>query len=169
MTLENLYSFGPNGELIQRLTEYKVDFILIGGLAVQHYGCRTEVDDLDLMTDNEAGNAIKLLHALTSLGMNVPYSAVELSKPNKKIQLKGTHYADIITPPEEINYADIKTRSHLVRVNDKVIPIVSLMDLITLKQIAISRIQKDIHDLENDISKHQTDLDCLKKARLTTP
>src|SRR3954469_23709822 len=57
-------------EFIELLIEGKVDFILIGGYAVIHYGYKRTTGDMDVWLKPDNANKEKLLPVLRKLGFN---------------------------------------------------------------------------------------------------
>jgi hypothetical protein len=54
--------------ILRVLNEHKVDFVLIGGLAVQTHGHPRTTQDIDLVPEPSAENLTRLRAALTALG-----------------------------------------------------------------------------------------------------
>jgi hypothetical protein len=54
-------------ELICRLLDYRVEFIIVGGLAARVHGSSRYTDDLDIVYDRESGNVARLVDCLASL------------------------------------------------------------------------------------------------------
>jgi hypothetical protein len=154
MIRDQLHTFHRNADFVSALIKHQVDFLIVGGMAVKAYRCRDVVEDLDLMLNPSDANVQRLLHALHDLGLNVPWPAKRLSKPNVQIPLKRDFNLDVLTPPDGIDYKSLKQRSETACINNIPVYVVSRTDLIELKRIALTRVQ-------NEVAKHQRDLECL--------
>jgi hypothetical protein len=109
---DKIVTFHTNGKLLETFTRCGVEFLVFGGVAVYHYGCRT-YDDLDLMVAPTLENGAKLVEACTQLGQPPSdWTAKTIAKPGlKMLHMKSVHYADIITPPEGVDFASLHARS----------------------------------------------------------
>lgn len=158
MTSDYLYTFGSNKRLLEALNDHAVVFLIIGGVAVMFHGCREEAADLDILLEPTVENGSNFLDGVRSLGLHPHFTAQEFAHSDKQIPLKIEYYADILTPPSEIDFRELYARGLNGHVNDVSVRFVALADLITLKEIAVSRLQ-------SELSKHQGDLDCLRKKQ----
>ena len=156
---DKIVTFHTNGELLKTFTRYGVEFLVVGGVAVYHYGCRS-YDDLDLMVDPTLENGAKLVEACTQLGPPPSeWTAETIAKPGLKIlRMKRVHYADIITPPEGVDFASLHARSGPIEVNGQACRVISKSDLIEMKRLAIKTI-------EAEARKHRNDLECLERRQ----
>jgi hypothetical protein len=73
--------FDPLGAL-RTLLAYKVDFVLIGGLAARLHGSPTVTDDLDVCHDREPGNLKRLTMALSEMD-----AILRLPDPDERVDL----------------------------------------------------------------------------------
>ena len=62
--------FEPHRKMLRILREFDVDFILVGGFAVNYYGFNRPTGDMDIWLKPENENKEKLLSALTAYGFN---------------------------------------------------------------------------------------------------
>ncbi len=62
--------FEPHRKMLRILSEFKVDFMLVGGFAVNYYGFNRPTGDMDIWLKPENENKEKLLKALTAYGIN---------------------------------------------------------------------------------------------------
>lgn len=154
---DQLLTFGRNGDFIRALVDHRVDFLVVGGLAVVFHGCRDEmsVDDLDLMLNPSKDNAENFIACLANLGLSVTWSTQDFSKPNVQLPIKRDFYLDILTPPANIEYEMLIRHALDAGLNKIPIKVVSREDLIALKRIAVKR-------QESEIVKHRSDLQCLE-------
>jgi len=148
---------GRNIEFVEHITKHEVDFLIVGGVAVQFYGCRDfrEVDDLDLLLNPEIGNAHAFVHCLSTLVVNVKFTAHQLTQPKVLLPIKvNDFYLDIITPKTGIQFPELSERSEGAHIGKADVRVIARDDLIKMKQDAIEH-------LEEDVDKHRTDLGCL--------
>ncbi len=148
--------------IFKELNKQKIDYLVVGGLAVNFYGVPRMTYDIDLMILLEAENVRKLVERLTDWGYRpkVPINPKELAdeaKRNSWIQEKGTKavnfYSDNLSIGEidiiidsPIPYNELKSRAVMIELEGEKIPTVSIHDLITLKQRAGRK--QDIADVE---------------------
>lgn len=59
-------------EFLKLLTEHNVEYLLIGGYAVGHFGYVRATADIDVWVDLEEGNADRRVAALKQIGFDVP-------------------------------------------------------------------------------------------------
>jgi len=62
--------FKEHHDILQALLQHGVDFILIGGYAVNYYGYNRSTGDMDIWISPDNQNKELLLRALTSLGFD---------------------------------------------------------------------------------------------------
>jgi hypothetical protein len=150
-------TFHTNGALLKTFTRCGVEFLIVGGVAVYHYRCRM-YDDLDLMVGPTLENGEKLVEACTQLGQPPSeWTAKTIAEPGLKIlRMKSVHYADIVTPPEGVDFASLHARSGPIKVNGQACRVISKSDLIEMKRLAIKTI-------EAEARKHRDDLECLER------
>lgn len=74
-------AFDPLG-VLRTLLAYKVDFVLIGGLAARLHGSPTVTDDLDVCHDRKSANLKRLARALTEMA-----ATLRLPDPDEKVDL----------------------------------------------------------------------------------
>ena len=113
----DLSTFGGNSYLLEEFHRQGVRFLVIGGLAVQFYAPEREADDLDLMLDPAPDNAVRVLASFVALRLNSSFDASALQRPKAQIQLKQHHYADLLTPDSDINFAQEWENASACRVN----------------------------------------------------
>lgn len=148
-----------NLRLIKCLLQHQVAFIVIGGTALVHHGCRDSaaVGDLDILVDPAPTNAERLKGALLSADVQVSESASQLTRPALQIPIKNFHYwAEILTPRVHLNFSALAQDAEIAAVDSVNVPVASRSALIALKQDAIEQIQAEL-------GKHQDDLDNLTK------
>src|ERR1017187_1350616 len=58
------------GELLDCLNEFDVDYIIVGGYAVNFHGYRRTTGDIDLWIKPDNGNRLKIISAFRKLGID---------------------------------------------------------------------------------------------------
>jgi predicted nucleotidyltransferase len=100
--------------ILRALAEHRVDFVLIGGLAVQTHGHVRTTNDADLIPAPDPDNLKRLAEAVRSLG---PRSGIDVMHE----------------VPGGRPYAELSDRALHVRLGDVDVPVVDLDDLIRMK------------------------------------
>ena len=148
--------------LFRKLQEKKVDYMVVGGVALVLHGAIRMTADLDLMVALEEHNLTVFIEAMNELGFRpkvpVPSEAF-ISADNREswIQDKGMVVFSFYHPGkmlslvdvfvhEPVPYSEMRERRDYMLVDDFSIPVVSIQDLIKLKRMA-GRPQ-DIEDIK---------------------
>ncbi|MEW6002884.1 MAG: hypothetical protein AB1638_09600 [Nitrospirota bacterium] len=148
--------------IFKRLNALKIDYLVVGGLAVNFHGVPRMTYDIDLMILLEEGNVSKLVTKLTNWGYRtkVPVNPMDLADEVKRsswIQEKGmkavNFYSETLPIGEidiifdsPIPYDELKSRAVMIELYGEKIPTVSIRDLIELKEK--SGRKQDIADVE---------------------
>jgi hypothetical protein len=148
--------------IFKELNKQKIDYLVVGGLAVNLHGVPRMTYDIDIMILLEAKNISKLPTQLTNWGYRpkVPINPMELAdetKRNSWVQDKGmkavNFYSDKLPIGEidivfdsPISYSELKSGVVMIEIGGTKIPTVSIHDLIKLKQE--SGRKQDIADVE---------------------
>jgi len=149
--------------IFRELNEAGIDYIVVGGLAVNFHGIPRMTYDIDLVILPEPGNILKMVDKLGDWGYKtkVPVDPRELANEAKRkqwIEEKGmmavSFYSDI-SPLAEIDllfelpipYTDLKKRSVSFDLGDVMIPTIAIQDLIDIK-IQAGR-KQDLSDVEH--------------------
>ena len=135
-------------ELLHVLESHKVKYAIIGGYAVGIYSEPRYTKDLDLIIDPTIENAKSLLDALNQFGAPTSNLSIEdIAKPGL-LYVFGIEplRVDILNRIKGVSVAELIERSNRITIQDTHMMVVTLPDLIQLKQIA-NRAQ-DIADLE---------------------
>lgn len=145
-----------NVKFVELFIKNNVEFMLVGGAAVLHYGCRADgVSEIDLMIEPEPANSDRVMRALTQAGVTPSFTSKDLQRPKVQLPIKrNDYYLDILTPWNEISYADLRERSELGMIGRTEVRVVSRDDLIKLKEFVVQH-------LESEAGKHRKDLQCL--------
>ncbi len=136
-------------EFIQSLNENDVEYLLVGGYAVIHYGYPRLTIDMDIWINSSQDNAMKVYHSLEGFGYPMETINVnDFSTPDLIFQIgRPPVRIDILTSVEGLSFDNaFKNR---IKVKDKgtEINIIGLDDLKKNKK-AVGR-HKDLDDLEN--------------------
>jgi hypothetical protein len=128
--------------ILRALAEHGVDFVLIGGLAVQTHGHVRTTNDADLIPAPDPDNLKRLAEALRSLGARVLNPGEEDTPVDAKMLPRATIWQfatrdggiDVMHEvPGGRPYAELSDRALHVRLGDVDVPVVDLDDLIRMK------------------------------------
>ena len=118
-------------EFLQLLRSAKIEYLLIGGYAVGHYGFPRATGDLDIWVATHDENATRLVDALRRFGFDVP----EL---NKSLFQEPKHVVRMGVPPVRLEISS--------SIDGVEVDVISLADLKTNKRA--SGRHQDLTDLE---------------------
>lgn len=149
--------------IFKQLNQLKIDYLVVGGLAVNFHGIPRMTYDIDLMILLEPKNILKLVSKLTKWGYRpkVPVDPRDLADEAKRsswIQDKGMKALNFFSetlPVGEIDlvidspipYDELKARAITVELQEEKIPTISIHDLIELK-LQTGR-KQDLADVEH--------------------
>lgn len=128
--------------ILRALAEHGVDYVLIGGLAVQTYGHVRTTNDADLIPAPTPENLTRLADALRSLDaevINAGGDAVEIDAkmlPRAAIWQFATRDGgiDVLREvPKGRPYEELREGALLVRLGEVEVPVVGFDDLIHMK------------------------------------
>jgi hypothetical protein len=149
--------------IFEELNKENIDYLVVGGLAVNFHGIPRMTYDIDLMIHLDSENILKLVSKFVGWGYRprVPVNPEDLADEKKRngwIQEKNmkafTFYNEsqaigevdlVVESP--IPYDDLRARAIIIRLEGQAIPVVSIQDLIELKLEA--GLNQDISDVEN--------------------
>lgn len=150
-------------EVFSRLNESGVRYMVIGGMAIVLHGVVRLTADLDIMIDMRKENVLRLVSAMENLGYKprVPVDAKEFADAKKRgawIKEKNMKVFSFFDPKTPLHLVDVLVKEPLdfeeayqrrvtVEAAGILIPVVSIKDLIKLKQIP--KREKDIDDLKS--------------------
>ena len=149
--------------IFKELNLLSIDYLVIGGLAVNFHGVPRMTYDIDLMILLEKENIIKLIDMFTKWGYKpkVPVNPQDLSdktKRNSWINNKGMKAFNLYSDSQPIGeidividspmtYDELKSRAVFIEFPGGPVPVVSIHDLITLKSYAGRK--QDLADVEH--------------------
>jgi hypothetical protein len=128
--------------ILRALAEHGVDYVLIGGLAVQTHGHVRTTNDADLVPAPNPANLERLAAALHSLDAQVLNPGEEDTVVDAKMLPRATSWQFVTRDggidvmhevPGGRPYAELSDRALRVRLGDIEVPVVGLDDLIQMK------------------------------------
>jgi hypothetical protein len=128
--------------ILRTLAEHRVDYVLIGGLAVQTHGHVRTTNDADLIPDPDPANLDRLAAALRALEARALNPGAESTEVDAKMLPRATIWqfvtrdggVDVIhEAPGARPFAELRDHALDVRLGDIDVPVVSLDDLIHMK------------------------------------
>jgi predicted nucleotidyltransferase len=143
-------------ELLERLVEAEVRFVLVGGLAVNAWGYLRATRDVDLVPDPESSNLEKIDALLTELGGRVDVDGKLLAPSAPSTFLKVGDRTQVVTElgtvdilqgvPQVPRFADLDAKAKDVEIDGLVVRICSYEHLVAMKRA--SERPRDRDDLE---------------------
>lgn len=149
--------------IFKELNKLGIDYLVVGGLAVNFHGVPRMTYDIDLMILPQSDNILRLVTKLARWGYKpkVPIDPKDLANEVKRniwIQNKGmkalNFYSEKLSIGEidlvfdsPIPYDKLKSRAVKIELQGDRIPVVSIRDLIELKQQAGRK--QDLADIES--------------------
>ncbi len=133
--------------LFDALARHEVDYVTIGGVAIQAHGGQRVTQDLDIAISSSTDNLERLAHALRDLDARVlsPDGQRSRSVPTADLLAASDHWQldsahgplDVVTPPAHLgSFATMRARAHEVPLGDLSIPIAHRDDLLKMKRAA---------------------------------
>lgn len=128
--------------ILRALDEHAVEYVLIGGLAVQTHGHVRTTNDADLIPAPRPANLRRLAAALNSLGARVLNPGHEEEEIDAQMLPRATLWQfatrdggiDVMHEvPGGRPYDELSERALRVRLGDMEVPVVDLDDLIQMK------------------------------------
>jgi len=148
--------------IFKELNTQKIDYLVVGGLAVNFHGVPRMTYDIDLMILLQQENISKFVTKLTDWGYRpkIPVNPMDIADEAKRKswvqekRMKAINFYSETLPIGEIDiifdslipYDELKSRAVLIEIGSEKIPTVSIHDLIKLKQN--SGRKQDLADVE---------------------
>jgi len=134
-------------ELFRGLAHHDVDYVTIGGVAIQAYGGQRLTQDLDVAIDASTDNLERLAGTLLDLDARIlgPTGERSRSVPTASLLASSDHWhlitphgpLDVVVLPAHLGpFAEMRARAHEVPLGDLSIPIAHRDDLLTMKRAA---------------------------------
>ena len=135
-------------EFLQLLRSAKIEYLLVGGYAVAHYGHPRATGDLDIRVAVSDQNAAALVRALRELGFDVPELKEQLFKQPRRVIRMGVPPVriEILTNIDGVEFGDCYRRRQTSEIDGIMIDVIGLDDLKRNKR-ATGRHQ-DLDDIE---------------------
>lgn len=136
-------------EFLLLLRSAKIEYLLIGGYAVGHYGYPRATGDLDIWIANHDENAARLVDALRQFGFDVPELSKSLFQDPKHVVRMGVPPVrlEILSSIDGVDFQDCYPRREIAEMDGVEVDVISLADLKTNKRA--SGRHQDLNDLEN--------------------
>jgi hypothetical protein len=134
-------------EFLRLLNSERVEYLLVGGYAVGHYGYSRATGDIDIWIAVTPANAAALVRALRKFGVGSDSLSAEMFMASNKVLRIGVPplQIDIITSVEGIDFVRSFTNRTIATLDAVDVSVISLADLKTNRQ-AVGR-PKDLDDL----------------------
>lgn len=126
-------------EILRALAQHSVDYVVIGGMAVQTHGHPRTTQDLDIVPKRTAQNLRRLEDALSALGAR----PVGRTEP-EPVRIPGAGVLELDTdaggldihldPPGAPAYAELRARALRLELDGSVL-VAGLDDLISMKRV----------------------------------
>jgi hypothetical protein len=134
-------------QLFAALAQHDVEYVTIGGVAIQAHGGQRLTQDLDIVIAASQENVARLSQALHHLDARIlgPDGQRSQSVPSAQLlassdqwHLITVHGAlDVLTLPAHLgSFADMRARAHEVALGELVVPIAHRDDLLRMKRAA---------------------------------
>jgi len=149
--------------IFRELNSLGIDYLVVGGLAVNFHGVPRMTYDIDLMVHLEPENILKLVTKLTQWGYKpkIPVDPRDLADEMKRNSwifekgMKALNFYSETLPIGEIDiiidtpipYEELRNRAIRIELQDERISVVSIHDLIELKLRAGRK--QDLADVEH--------------------
>jgi hypothetical protein len=134
-------------ELFRALAHRNVEYVTVGGIAIQAYGGQRLTQDLDVAIAASTDNLARLASALLDLDARIlgPDGQRSRSAPSANLLASSDQWhlitvhgpLDILTLPAHLgSFADMRARAYEVPLGDLSIPIAHREDLLRMKRAA---------------------------------
>jgi hypothetical protein len=132
-------------ELFRALAHHDVEYVTIGGIAIQAHGGQRLTQDLDVAIASSTDNLARLASALLDLDARIlgPDGQRSRSTPGAALLASSDQWhlitahgpLDVLTLPAHLgSFADMRARAHDVPLGDLSIPIAHRDDLLRMKR-----------------------------------
>lgn len=132
-------------ELFQALARHGVEYVTVGGVAIQAHGAQRLTQDLDVAIAASKDNLERLAAALADVDARIlgPDGQRSRSTPGAAMLASGDQWhlvsshgrLDVLTLPAHLgSFADMRARAHDVPLGDLTVPIAHRDDLLRMKR-----------------------------------
>lgn len=134
-------------EFLKLLNEHKVEYLLVGGYAVGHYGYVRATVDLDIWVNKTADNAEKLVRALNEFGFFESVNSQMFQKENNIVRMGVPPFRiEVMTSVSGLTFDESFKNKVVVDLDGQEVSVIALEDLKRNK--SASGRHKDLSDLE---------------------
>jgi hypothetical protein len=149
--------------IFREFNKLGIDYLVVGGLAVNFHGVPRMTYDIDLMILLQSDNILKLVSQLTRWGYKprIPIDPRDLADEKQRNswirekEMKALNFYNETLPVGEIDlildspieFEELKKRSVKIELGEDRVPVVSILDLIELKLKAGRK--QDLADVEH--------------------
>lgn len=142
---------------MRALSDSDVKFVVVGGLAVAWHCPERQADDMDLLVDPTAENSACVAKALAQLRI-VGFSADSFARPGLQVPLKGTYYAELLTPQQgSASFSEVEAEAVDAKLFNIPVRLASASSLIAMKKVAV-------RSAEEQREKHLKDIAFLEQG-----
>lgn len=136
-------------EFLKLLNAKNVEYLLIGGFAVNLHGYSRLTQDIDVWVAIHPENARRIVEALREFGFDVPKLAEQLFLTPDRITRMGTAPVriEVSTTISGVKFDECRQRAWVAQIDGIPVPVISLADLRINKRAAGRG--KDLVDLEH--------------------
>ena len=142
--------FKPHIEILEILIRKEVNFMLIGGYSVIHYGYKRGTNDMDIWLQPENKNKLKLTEAMREYGLRKSEVQKILDLDFTKAQAfflgEDPARVDFVTNIQSVTWNEAIPNVRFIQTGALMIPVIGYHDLIRTK--ISSRRLKDLADVE---------------------
>lgn len=133
----------PQRELraLRELAACDVEYLLVGGYAVRHYGIDREANDVDVFVSTTPENAARLYAAIVNIIGHFPdFEAERLSEPRKHISFKDDGLLlDILTTLPGIDFGEAFQAREVAAQDGTCVLVISKQYLLVSKRAAADK------------------------------
>ena len=135
-------------DFLKLLGEHRVEYLLIGGYAVSHYGYPRPTADFAIWIAMNPRNAHAAINALNAFGLSEPALTADVFLQPQRILRMGhpPMRLEIMTTIDGVAFDDCYIRRNTIDIDGQTAHLISLADLRINK--AASGRAKDINDLQ---------------------
>jgi predicted nucleotidyltransferase len=135
-------------EFLRLLNDQKIEYLIIGGYAVGHYGYVRYTGDLDIFVDLSRENAVRLTRAFRDFGFDLPEVTPELFLNKGRIVRIGHEpmRLEILNDIDGVRFEDCYANRNEVDLGGVKASVISLPHLLQNKRA--SGRAKDLADVE---------------------
>ncbi len=135
-------------KFLRILNEHQVEYLLVGGYAVNYYGYARPTGDMDIWFNPTMENCTRLVQALEQFGFNTEkLRQKDYTQPVAFILGEPPFQIDALNRISGLNFPDSYSRKKVFVIEDVQVQIIHLQDLRINK--LVSGRHRDLDDLEN--------------------